>query len=398
MRSGNGAERMLEMVYVVLSSLLLLGLSPVVHTSQAHLYFPEKMAWDAAALMLMPLALLAIVAAIPPLIVHLRAKNFATSVLVIAVIILNMQNFTHAAIWHSRVGYDWWNGEILCDIDVKLVIGASQAINGAIASIFRQVSIILDTDRMTVAPSRRQRRLTITIEVTLCIILPLLVMFGHYLIQRDRYWLRTAAGCIPSYDNNYAAPFLTYLWPMVVSLLAALYCIISVIRLCRHRKQMSAVLSQTHGATASRFYRLFLLTFAILAIYCPLAVITFTRNILIPMHMYSWSYTHPTDWSERIQLDAHTRGGFQNITFDRWAQILMAYLLFAFFGLGQEATEMYRAWLKGTKGLLVTYSTRKNTASPQLSKIAGSTGNDANVAFAPGDFALEVNNIPHQHQ
>ncbi|OQV02049.1 hypothetical protein CLAIMM_07304 [Cladophialophora immunda] len=282
------------------------------------------MVWDTTSTVVVPLALLAIFAAFPPIVVQLRVKNFAASVLLIGITILNIQNFVNAVIWSSDDPDDWWDGKILCDIEVKLYIGVSLAVEGAVASIFRQISIILDSDRMTVTPCPRQRRITRAIELLLCILLPIFVMAGHYLVQRGRYWLRTVAGCVATYDNNWVAPLVTYGWPMVVCVTGSVYCLISVLRLWRHRRQVLALLSHTPGATPSRFFRLFALAFALLVMYCPLAVFAFAQNVRVPMHMYSWSYIHPSDWSERIRLEPEPALGTasQAFTFDRWAQII----------------------------------------------------------------------------
>jgi pheromone a factor receptor len=323
------------------------------------------MAWLVSSLILAPLALLAIFLAIPPLIIQVRAKNFPASVLLMGVAILNVQNFINAAIWHSLDTSRWWDGKILCDIEVKLYLGIFQAMGGAIASIFRQISIILHPDHIVLAPSPRQRKITFVIEFILCILLPVYVMIGHYLTQRSRYWLRPSTGCVVTFDINYAAPFLTYLWPLVVSLIGSTYCLISILRLNKHRKQMASVLSHTPGATTSRLYRLFGLAFTLLAIYCPLSMFSFVQDVRIPMHKYSWSHIHPPDWSERIFSSQGAAQTEQNITFDRWAQVLTAYLAFIFFGLGQEATQMYKAWIARTCSFLAIHGRPEHNVSTQ---------------------------------
>ncbi|KAJ9612150.1 a-factor receptor [Cladophialophora chaetospira] len=326
------------------------------------------MAWVTESIVMAPLALSAIFAAIPALVVHLRAKNFPASVLIIGITILNVQNFMNAIIWHSVDRFSWWDGKILCDIEVKLYIGIFQAIDGSITSIFRQVCTILHPDHLVMAPSPRQRKITLVIELILCIFLPLYTMIGHYLTQRTRYWVRISAGCVATYDNNRVAPFLTYLWPFVVSIIGSIYCLVSFVRLRKHRKQMASVLSQIPGPRNSRFYRLFALACTLLAIYCPASTLIFVRNVRVPLHVYSWSYIHPPDWSQRIIEDIGSSVGELHITPDRWAQVLTAYLCFAFFGLGQEATQMYKDWITHTKRVLGLQprSNQDNSGQPSL--------------------------------
>ncbi|KIX98196.1 uncharacterized protein Z520_06276 [Fonsecaea multimorphosa CBS 102226] len=357
------------------------------------------MTWDTSSVLVVPLALLAIVAAFPPIFVQLRAKNFAASVLLIGITILNIQNLVNAVIWSSDNPDDWWDGKILCDIEVKLYIGIFQAVEGAIASIFRQISIILDSDRMTVTPCPQQRRTTLKIELVLCILLPVLVMAGHYLVQKERYWLGSVEGCVVSYDNDWVAPFVTYGWPMVVCVIGSVYCLISVVRLWRHRKQVSALLSHTPGATASRFFRLFALAFVLLVIYCPLAIFAFAQNVRVPMHMYSWSYIHPADWSERIILEPEPalRPTSQGFSFDRWAQIITAYTSFACFGMGQDAIRMYKRWAESVRDFLCGGFRGNVRLSQQAPRIGALGQNEANVTFVVDEVFLEDNHNPAPH-
>ncbi|OAP61082.1 hypothetical protein AYL99_03283 [Fonsecaea erecta] len=357
------------------------------------------MAWDPSSIIVVPLALLALLAAFPPILVQLRAKNFAASVLLIGITILNIQNFVNAVIWSSDNPHDWWDGKILCDIEVKLYIGIFQAVEGAIASLFRQISIILDPDRMTVTPCPQQRRTTRTIELLLCIILPILVMAGHYLVQKERYWLREVAGCVLSYDNDWVAPFVTYGWPMVVCLIGSVYCLISVVRLWRHRKQVSVLLAPTPGATTSRFFRLFALALVLLVVYCPLAIFAFIQNVRVPMHMYSWSYIHPSDWSERIILEPEPamEPTSQAFPFDRWAQIIAAYVSFACFGLGQDAIRMYKNWAARAKSCFrggFNGNVKSAPKTPQNNPLGGS---QTSATFAVYELSPDDNSNPTPH-
>ncbi|ETI23274.1 hypothetical protein G647_05073 [Cladophialophora carrionii CBS 160.54] len=355
------------------------------------------MSWAVSSLVLAPLALLAVLAAIPPLIVQVRARNFPASVLIAGVTILNIQNFVNAAIWHSLDTSRWWNGKILCDIEVKLYLGTTQAMGGAIASIFRQISIILHPTHIAVAPTPRQRQITLVIESILCIVLPVYVMVGHYLTQRTRYWVRLSSGCIATFDINYAAPFLTYLWPLVVSLIGSTYCLISILRLKQHRNQMASVLSHTLGATTSRFYRLFALACTLLAIYCPLSLVSFVQDIRIPMHKYSWPDIHPPDWSERFILGQDTAQSERYIIVDRWAQVLTAYLAFLFFGLGQEATQMYKGWITRTRSFLSAYAKSKCKASTQPRRELMSLEDGLVVGFSVDHHTYEHARVMHPH-
>ncbi|KIX10035.1 uncharacterized protein Z518_01116 [Rhinocladiella mackenziei CBS 650.93] len=330
------------------------------------------------------LALLACLLSIFPLVVHLKARNLATTVLTLAALLLNIQNFVNALIWTSRNPDTWWNGKILCDIEVKLYVGFGIAIYGAIASLFRHIYTILDVENTTALPSPQQRRIRLAIELGLCIIMPIVIAAAHYMVQKDRYWIRTSAGCTPSYDNCWATLILIFLWPLVLCLVASGYCIISVVRLWRHRTQMSSVFSNTPGVTRSRFTRLFALAFALLVIYCPLAIYTFSANAVIPTHMYSWSYVHPPDWPERIIK----RPTSERFGLNRWAQVATAYMLFIFFGLGHEAIHMYKSCLRELKVLLTADCVKQDNIRGRSARNVHPSQTD------PGTIITDISSTP----
>jgi pheromone a factor receptor len=295
---------------------------------------------------MIPLASIAILLTMPPLIIHVRGQNFAASVLITAFTLLNIQNLLHAAIWHSDNIDNWWDGRILCDINVKLSVGCSTAIGAATACIFRQIAKILRPDKTAVSASERSRRTTSIVELCLCIVLPIPIMISHYFVTRARYLLVMAAGCTSKLDADWVTLSMLYILPVMVALLGLAYCLLAIGRLYRHRRQMSAALSKSPGTTASRFYRLFALASIVLAIYCPLTVLSLVVDLVTrPIHEYSWSWLHSPGWSNRIIWVTPTGRGFGKIGLDRWAQVVAGYILFALFGLGREAREMYKTWL-----------------------------------------------------
>jgi pheromone a factor receptor len=198
-----------------------------------------------------------------------------------------------------------------------------------------------------VVPSPEQQRLKRAIEIFLCIILPCFVMAAHYLVQPTRYDLRILAGCTPSFDNSWPSVLLVFIWPALVCVIASVYCAVSLVRLWKHRQQMSSVLSSTPGLSQARFTRLFVFASVLLLCYLPLALVAFAENLMIHLHIYSWSYIHPPDWASTISLVRP-----KNITFDRWAQVFTAYVLFGFYGWGDEARQTYLSALHGVRSAI----------------------------------------------
>ena len=109
----------------------------------------------------------------------------------------------------------------------------------------------------------------------------------------------------------------------------------------RYRKEFSGVLSSSNSSmTKSRFLRLFILSMITLAIVLPVDIYVLYTNASFPLLPYSWAAVHGPDWStiEFVPADGV-------IPFDRWIMIASGFIIFPFFGLGQDAQIMYRKWL-----------------------------------------------------
>ena len=288
------------------------------------------------------LAAFAVLLCIPPLIFHLDARNFAATILVVGVCTSNVQNFINPIIWPRDTSTVTWKGQGLCDLEVKLDIGISSAIVGAMASIFRQLAVILDTDQATIVPSRTQRSRTWAFEGTLCIGLPIYIMCIHYIVQPYRYWLMAVYGCIPAYHSSWPTIVLVFICPIIVCLVGTSYSALAAIRLARYRRRISSILSSSSSITKARYIRLFGLTSTLLLIYFPLSIYTIVSNLQYRLYTYKWSIVHAH--VHEIQVIPYGLTSSYN-GFDRWIQVGTGYIMFLFFGVGHEAVTMYERWL-----------------------------------------------------
>ena len=288
-------------------------------------------------------AALAWILCIPPLVVHLRARNLAASVLVSSMIAVNLFTTINSILWPTDNLEQSWKGWGLCDLEVKLYIGCPAALAGALGCIFRQLAVILDTDNATPIPTSSQRRRRRMIELLLCLIIPSYLMAVHYVVQPVRFYLFAISGCVPGFDNSWPSYVLVLMWPLMLCLITSYYCALAAYRLVKYRRQFSSILSASHfGMTRSRFIRLFTLDAVLILGYLPLSIFTFWQNLNYSHHGYSWDNIHPPHWSTEI-ITVPTNG---HLNFDRWIQIGTGYLVFCFFGFGHDAKQIYHNWLQ----------------------------------------------------
>lgn len=112
-------------------------------------------------------------------------------------------------------------------------------------------------------------------------------------------------------------------------------------RIRKYRKDFSDILaSSSTNLNKSRFLRLFLMSLTLIVFFLPLQFYVLYRNASFPQHPYSWTGVHGPSWAQIIEVPTHG-----SVIFDRWIRIALGFTIFTFFGLGKDATAMYRGWL-----------------------------------------------------
>jgi pheromone a factor receptor len=324
---------------------------------------------SAAAIVLPTLAFISLTLCIPPLVSHIGARNLPAVVLVTGVIIYNLESFVNALIWPSYPLDTKWDGQGLCDLEVRLYFPIHFAIAGSIACIFRQLAIILDTNRPFIRPSKHDHLKELAFEISLCLVSPLYATLAHFMVQQSRYALTAVFGCYATTAYySWVTSVLLLVWPPVIGLVAVGYCILLIVRLLRYRRSVSGILSNASTITRARYLRLFGLASGLLLIYMPLSLYVLSVYIRVGRDDYSWSAVHPPNWSSKIEfLDEATAASQINHGVDRWAYVGVGFILFLLFGVGQEASIMYKSclaklgfgrWWSGRNGRIPSMSSR----------------------------------------
>ncbi len=170
------------------------------------------------------LAALAIISATPPLVWHYKNRNTAACSLVFWIILVNIFNLVNALIWPTDDTATWYDGNVLCDIEVKLMGASNLGVVGSLACIMRNLANVMDTDRTGLIPTRSQRRRQVVIDLLLCFGGPTYMIIIHYIVQPNRFYIFAISGCTPSYDNSWPSIVLVFIWPPILCLLDTYYC------------------------------------------------------------------------------------------------------------------------------------------------------------------------------
>lgn len=290
--------------------------------------------------------LISCIICLPPLAIQIQQRHSACSILILSTIILNFMQAINAAIWNSDEANLWWDGRIFCDIQIRLLIGLELSIVGAVACIFRELSLVFhDSPRIQ---TQAQSRWTRFVEFTLCIGFPLVRTVAVYLVQPDRYLIVQQRGCVWTFDASWPGVILTYAWQLFSSLLALVYAALTAFRMYRHRQRTTGILGPTENQqTTTRMIRLY--SFAIILLLTAVPVQIYACYISLPRYLYpfSWSGVHPPNWSERIfKLQS---ASFTTLSTSPFLSIFYSCAIAILVALAPDSMNTYKTWLRALK-------------------------------------------------
>nr|AIX99553.1 pheromone receptor [Cyclocybe aegerita] len=283
-----------------------------------------------------------------PLPWHLQAWNSGTCLYMIWTAVGCLNLFVNSIIWHNNV-VDW--APVWCDIcpeiATRLIVGVSVAIPAASLCINRRLYKIASCQTATI--SRAQKRRAVMVGLAIGLGIPALQMALQFIVQGHRYDIWEDIGCYPTTVNTPPAYPLSFVWPNVISLISAIYCILTLREFMKRRAQFSQFLSSSNSSlTVNRYFRLMCLATAELIFNIPISTYGLYLNITMrPIYPWkSWSDIH-FDWYTIDTIPAVLWRSSSimtaNLELSRWSVVLCAVVFFGFFGFADEARKHYRA-------------------------------------------------------
>ena len=120
------------------------------------------------AIVMPTLAAIAVTLCVPPFIWHLSNRNVGATGLMFWLIILNFMNFINALIWPNDNIFGYWSGEVFCDIEIRLMLGGTVALPGAVLCMVRDLARALDTNRSVLSFSDSQKKRKLIMDLLFC--------------------------------------------------------------------------------------------------------------------------------------------------------------------------------------------------------------------------------------
>jgi pheromone a factor receptor len=117
--------------------------------------------------------------------------------------------------------------------------------------------------------------------------------------------------------------------------------VIVLLRIIKYSSEFDVILASSgSNMSKSRFLKLFWLSFIMLAVVLPLQTYVLYYNIVanLPWQPFSWNAVHGPEWNTVFPIPTGGEVPFP----DRWITIAASFLLFLFYGLGNDAINLYR--------------------------------------------------------
>ncbi|KAI0729139.1 putative fungal pheromoneG-protein-coupled receptor [Fomitopsis betulina] len=278
--------------------------------------------------------------ALIPLPWHMQSWNSGTCYYMIWTALGCLNEFVNSIVWANTVLNV---APVWCDISTRIYIGASVGIPAASLCINRRLYKIA---RMhAVAVTRAEKRRAILIDSLICVLFPIVCIALSYIVQGHRFNIFEIIGCFPAIYNTVPAYPLSYMWPVVLGIISAVYCVLSLRALFVRQAQFREFIAATNGLTSSRYFRLMALSMTELLFTVPFGIYQIYANAEGGVEPWlGWANTH-YDFSRVDQFPAIL--WLSNPTYaiplqiSRWMLPICAFIFFAFFGFAEEARRRY---------------------------------------------------------
>ncbi|KAI4849820.1 fungal pheromone STE3G-protein-coupled receptor [Aureobasidium sp. EXF-8845] len=254
------------------------------------------------------------------------------------VMLMNFLSVLNVIIWPYIDMRNMYDGQGLCDVEIKLLGARTAGLNAAILCLLRSLAAVLNVDKNSLGPSKAQKRWNRIIELAWCVGLPLLTMILQYIVQINRFALLGVSGCQPVSLMGWTGFVLIYLPPIVANTIALCYAVLVIIRLHKYRSSFNTILASSN-TTRSRFFRLFATASTLILGITPLQIWIIATHYPRQNYPFNFRELHdPKTWNTSVVLPS-------TVLYDRWINLACGFLIFFFFGMGKDAKGMYREWL-----------------------------------------------------
>ncbi|VDB86863.1 unnamed protein product [Peniophora sp. CBMAI 1063] len=242
-------------------------------------------------------------------------------------------------------------------------------------------------------PSASQRRRNSILEWTAGLLIPIIVAGPlYYVVQPYRFQITRGFGCANPAEGSVLAILLVDIWGIVPPLLSVLVYYPRVVgTFVSHGRAVNEFLRSNGSVSRTNYMRILALASVDVVLTLPMGITflvlqIFSKDESLPFYR-GWSTVH-AHWDIVHHVDTiDSRAGSAQAYFSHWASPVLAFTIFALFGMTAEARASYAKFLRAVVG-------RCRRTSPRTSKDNGRFQSDSIVfASRPQEYSPDSDPI-----
>ncbi|OBZ74475.1 Pheromone B alpha 1 receptor [Grifola frondosa] len=171
------------------------------------------------------LALFAFVIVLVPLPWHFQAWNSGTCLFMMWTALSCLNLGVNSIVWRNDA-ID--RAPVWCDISSRIIVAVGVAIPCSSLCINRRLYKIASVKTVTI--SRSDKRRAVAVDLAIALGVPILQLVMEYIVSGHRYDIFEEIGCYPFIYNTPVAYPLSVVWPVVIGLISAVYCVLTLAR------------------------------------------------------------------------------------------------------------------------------------------------------------------------
>ncbi|VDC01592.1 unnamed protein product [Peniophora sp. CBMAI 1063] len=277
-----------------------------------------------------------------------QSWNLGVAFLCFWLFLENLTTGINAIVWSDNADIKLY---VYCDIVSHLFMITSIVKPMATLIISRRLYLI--TRLQSVEPlDKATKRKELAIEWTLGLVLPLVVAGPlYYIVQQLRFEVDEGFGCDNSVDGSILGILLLDSWNVIPPLLSITIYYPSVARLLyRQSRDINHFLQSNGSVSRTNYFRILALASIDILLTLPMGIATIVLNVLqdvsfgLILFYAGWTFDH-TDWqpesfsyADIVAQGTSTVGAFY---FTQWTSPVLAFTIFALFGVTSEARASY---------------------------------------------------------
>ncbi|KZV63981.1 STE3-domain-containing protein [Peniophora sp. CONT] len=251
----------------------------------------------------------------------------------------------NAIIWADNADIKLY---VYCDIVSHLELIASVIKPMATLIITRKLYLITSLQSVE-ALSKSAKYRDLAIEWTLGLVIPVVVAGPlYYIVQVYRFEVNEGFGCNNSSDGSVLAILLLYLWNVIPPLVSIVVYYPRVARtFYRQSRDINHFLHSNSSVPRTNYFRILALASIDIVLTLPIGIANIVLIVVEPgpfPFYFGWTSDH-TDWepqaysyAELVTLGTSTMAQYY---FTQWTSPVLAFAIFALFGVTSEARASY---------------------------------------------------------